>query len=187
MNKSLLMFIFAIGLIGSNIQPVGTNDLIRAVKSSDADKFGKLLEQYDDIQEQDMLTDIKGLLSAVDLYQNLYGKDEHFGKYSMVAMNMLLFYAVEMKKYSLVRYLLADLNLNPEGQEPFEGNTLLMLAIDNSDYDMAYLLLRYGARVDIVNLEGKTAFDIAKGADKTPKFTSQVLTLLNKYRSNTYR
>jgi len=181
MNKQLLVLIFTLGLMSNSMQAVGTNDLVRAIKSRNADKFGKLLEQYNDIKEQNMLDNVKGLLSAkVDLYSNLYGNDKHFGKYSMLAIKTLFFYAVEMGKYSVVQYLLN--NLNPDMQEPFEGNTPLMLAVDNSDYYMTYLLLTHGARADLVNLNGLTAFDIAKQEDKTPEFTMDVLPLLQKYR-----
>lgn len=93
----------------------------------------------------------------------------------------LLNVAVQYNRKDVVQYLLdhgACVNGHAGHWTSWQGSTPLMNAATHDYYEIAELLLTYGADVDIQSPLGLTANELA---EKSPR----MLELLNKYRSST--
>lgn len=67
-----------------------------------------------------------------------------------------LFKAVEKGDIDLANHLLTKANVDNQDKS---GNTILHYAVKNNRHDMAEMLLKWGAKSDIANNNGKTASD----------------------------
>ncbi len=82
----------------------------------------------------------------------------YYGGFTALWNKNALFKAVETGNTHLTNHLLTKANVDNQDKN---GNTILHYAIKNNRYDMAEMLLKWGAKPNIANNNGMTASDIS--------------------------
>lgn len=110
------------------------------------------------------------------------GNDPHTVLDNQINLVYFSIFGAEKKDYSpnrpvVLEFLLKDLKLNPNVQEPISGDTLIHLTTDK-DVRLLHLLLKYGANPNVRNKKGETP--LSNLCERISDYKAETLTeLLN--------